>query len=400
VRTAIRVTAAAAVAAAAVATAATPAFASASSPAGVGAGHAVFVQTDNTAGNHVVAYDRAADGTLAPAGSYATGGRGGILAGSVVDHTASQGSLAYDPRHGLLYAVNAGSDTISVFAVRGDRLALRQVLGSGGAFPVSVAVHGDLVYVLNALNGGSVQGYRVLGRFLARIPGSHRALGLDPDATPQFTTTPGQVAFTPDGSQLVVTTKGNGNDIDVFGVGSGGRLSAKATVNSEPGTVPFAISFDPFGHLVIAEAGTNAVSTFQLSRGGTASLLHRTPTGQAATCWVTTTGSFLFASNAGTPSESGFTASASGQLALLGNTATDPGAVDAASAAGGRFLYVQTGGNGIVDEFGVAANGALTEIGEEVCAVLALTDGNQRVLLHRGRSRLRQLFEDEFREVR
>jgi hypothetical protein len=141
------------VAAAAVATVAIPAFASASSPAGASeAGHAVFVQTDNTAGNRVVAYRRAADGTLAPAGSYATGGLGGILAGSVVDHTASQGSLTDDPRHGLLYAVNAGSDTISVFSVRGDRLALRQVLGSGGTFPVSVAVHDDLVYVLNALN--------------------------------------------------------------------------------------------------------------------------------------------------------------------------------------------------------------------------------------------------------
>ena len=37
---------------------------------------------------------------------------------------------------------------------------------------------------------------------------------------------------------------------------------------------------------------------------------------------------------------------------------------------------------------------------EEVCSVLAISDGNQRVLLHRGRSRLRQLFEDEFRGVR
>jgi hypothetical protein len=88
VRTPVRVAAAAAVAAAAMATAATPAFASASSPAGLGGGHAVFVQTDNTAGNRVVAYQRAADGTLTPAGSYATGGLGGVLAGSVVDHTA------------------------------------------------------------------------------------------------------------------------------------------------------------------------------------------------------------------------------------------------------------------------------------------------------------------------
>ena len=214
--------------------------------------------------------------------------------------------------------------------------------------------------VLNALNGGSVQGYRVLGSFLVRIPGSHRALGLDPNATPQFTTTPGQVAFTPDGSQLVVTTKGNGNAIDVFGVGFGGLLSAKPTVNAELGTVPFAIAFDPFGHLAIAEAGPNALATFDLSRNGTVSLLSQAGTGQAATCWVTLAGSFLFASNAGTPSESGFASSASGQLSLLGNTATDPGA---AAAAGGRFLYVQTGGNGSVDEFSVAASGALTKIG-------------------------------------
>jgi 6-phosphogluconolactonase (cycloisomerase 2 family) len=372
VRTAIRVTAAAAMAvattAAAAAIAATPAFASVSSPAATARAdgdHAVFVQTDNTAGNRVVAYRRAADGTLSLAGSFATGGRGGILDGSVVDHTASQGSLSLDTQHGLLYSVNAGSNTLSVFAVRGDRLGLRQVLGSGGTFPVSVTVHGDLVYVLNALNGGSVQGYRVLGSALVPLPGSHRALGLDPTATPQFTTTPGQVAFTPDGSQLVVTTKGNGNDIDVFGVGASGRLSAAPAVNSEPGTVPFAISFDQFGHLVIAEAGTNAVSTFQLASSGTVTLLNRVATGQAATCWVIPVGSFLFASNAGTPSESRIASSPSGQLTLLGNTATGPGAVDAATAAGsgGRFLYVQTGGNGGVDEFSVAGNGALTKIG-------------------------------------
>jgi DNA-binding beta-propeller fold protein YncE len=361
VRKSIRVAAAAAVAAAAVTTAATPAFASASSPAGPGG--AVFVQTDNTAGNRVVAYDRAADGTLRPAGRYATGGRGGILDGSVVDHTASQGSLAWDPAHARLYAVNAGSNTISVFGVRGDRLTLRQVLRSGGTFPVSVAVHGDLVYVLNALKGGDVQGFKTLGSLLIPLPGSRRALGLDPTETPQFTSTPGQVAFTPDGRQLIVTTKNNGNDIDVFGVGGTGWLSARPTVNSEPGTVPFAISFDQAGHLVIAEAGTNALATFALSAHGTASLLNAVGTGQAATCWVTPAGSYLFASNAGSANVSGFISSAQGALTLLGSTGTDPGTVDAASAAGGRFLYVQTGGNGIVDEFAVGTGGSLTKIG-------------------------------------
>ena len=356
----------AAVATAAVAGFAGPAFASTAAPSlghYSGASHAVFVQTDSTSGNHVVAYQRAADGVLSLAGSYATGGLGGILGGSAVDHTASQGSLTYDPWHSLLYAVNAGSNTVSVFAVNGDRLELRQVLSSGGTFPVSVAARGGLVYVVNALNGGSLQGYRVLGGYLAPLPGSTRALGLDPTATPQFTNTPGQVAFTPDGAQLIVTTKANGNDIDVFGVGFGGWLSAAPVVNSEPGTVPFAISFDRYGNLVIAEAGTDALATFALSGHGTLSQLDSVGTGQAATCWVAPAGPFLFASSAGSAAESGFTSAAGGQLTLLGAAATDAGTVDASAAAGGRFLYVQTGGAGIVDEYAVGSGGALTEIG-------------------------------------
>jgi len=370
VRVPIRLGSAIAVAAAGLATAvalpfATPALASTAAPAfsSGGASHAVFAATDNTSGNQVVAYYRAPDGTLSPAGTYATGGLGGVLAGSVVDHLASQGSLSYDPGHGLLYAVNAGSDTVSVFAVNGDRLALRQVLSSGGSFPVSVAVHGDLVYVLNALAGGRLAGYRVLGGGLVPVPGSGRALGLNPSASPQFTNTPGQVAFTPGGSQLIVTTKANGNDIDVFGVQFGGQLSAAPVVNSEPGTVPFAISFDVYGHLLIAEAGTNALATFALSPSGTVSLIDAVGTGDSATCWVAPAGPFLFASNAGSAAESGYLFSFGGQLSLLGAATTDPGTVDASAAAGGRFLYVQTGGSGIVDEFAVGAGASLTEIG-------------------------------------
>jgi DNA-binding beta-propeller fold protein YncE len=332
-------------------------------PARGGPNHAVFVQTDNPSGNQVVAYLRSGIGSLTPAGTYNTGGLGGILAGSAVDHTASQGSLAYDSVSSQLYAVNAGSNTVSVFSVRGDQLSLRQVVRSGGTFPVSVAVHGNLVDVLNAENGGSVQGFFALPGHLIPLPYSNRLLGLDPTATPQFTNTPGQVAFSPDGSQLIVTTKANGNDIDVFGVGFFGYLAPTPVVNSEPGQVPFGVTFDPAGHLVVANAGPNSLSTYRLDRNGTVAEIDTVATTQAATCWVAPAGHFLYASNAGSATVSGFQEAGFSQLSLLGQTNTDPGTVDASATADGQFLYVQTGGNGVVDEFHVGLEGSLTGLG-------------------------------------
>jgi 6-phosphogluconolactonase (cycloisomerase 2 family) len=328
-----------------------------------GAHDVVFVQTDDPAGNRVVAYDRAHDGTLTQAGTYPTGGNGGILTGSVVDHLASQASLTYDAKHALLFAVNAGSNTVSAFSVHGDRLKLRETIASFGQFPVSIAVHDDLVYVLNALNGGSVQGYRVGANRLTPIDDSNRALGLDPSATPQFVNTPGQVAFSPDGAQLIVTTKANGSAIDVFAVKDHGTLSASPVVNSEPGTVPFAVTFDREGNLVVTEAGTNALATFDLHDDGTITLLHAVPTGQAATCWVVGRDGQFYASNAGSASLSRFDSGDGGALTFLDNTTTDGGTVDAAVSAHGDYLYVQAGAGGIVDEFRINTDGSLAQIG-------------------------------------
>ena len=321
----------------------------------------VFVQTDNLAGNSIVAYARAADGTLTQAGVYPTGGLGGQLAGSAVDHTASQGALAYDSAGHLLYAVNAGSNTITSFAVRGDRLIRLQTIASGGTFPVSVTVHDRQLYVLNARDGGSIQGYLRLGGFLVKVPSWHRDLGFNPAPSPEFTSTPGQIAFTPDGSKLIVTTKGDGQSIEVYPVSPFG-LAAKPVVTADPGNVPFAIAFDQQDHLVIAEAGPSALATFTINRDATLSLITRTATGQAATCWVTSTGNKLYASNAGSGSVSGYLDDNAG-LSALGNTGTDPGTVDATASGNGRFLYVQTGRDGIVDEFAISNSGALSAIG-------------------------------------
>ena len=321
----------------------------------------VFVQTDNPAGNTIVAYDRTGSGSLVQAGRYPTGGRGGVLDGSVVDHVASQGSLTYDRGSGLLYAVNAGSDTITTFAVRGDRLVRRQVLPSGGSFPVSITAHGNLVYVLNARAGGSIQGYLRIGEVLVRIPAWHRGLGLDPTQTPEFTSTPGQVVFTPDGSRLLVPTKGGTSSIDVFRVGPSGPSAP--TVTSLRGAVPFSVAFDAAGHVAVAEAGPNAVATFRLGRDGRLTELDSAPTGEAATCWIVSAGGTLYLSNAGSGTVSRFAVDRLGTLTGLGTTATDAGTVDAAASSDGSFLYVQAGAAGIVDAYRIGAGGSLTRVG-------------------------------------
>jgi hypothetical protein len=323
---------------------------------------AVFVQSDALTGNTVTVYDRGSDGTLTAAATYPTGGNGGQLVGSAVDHLASQDSLVYDAEAGRLFAVNAGSNSVSEFAVRGDRLRLLEVVPSGGSFPVSIAVHGNLVYVLNGLGGGSVQGFRLEFGRLAPLPGSERSLGLDPAATPQFTNTPGDIAFTPGGRELLVTTKANTSSIDVFGVQPDGLLTSSPTVNSEPGLVPFALALEGGNQVAVADAGNNAVQTLRLGPGGVLAPIASVATGQAATCWLVADGPLLFAGNAGSGSESGLL-DLGGSVALLSTTSTDAGTVDGATSPDGRDLYVQTGAAGIVDEFRVSFGGSLTKIG-------------------------------------
>jgi len=326
----------------------------------------VFVQTDGLAGNQVAVYDRADGGTLSLAGTYATGGLGGAATGAVVDKLASQGSLTYDPQDRLLFAVNAGSDTFSVFAVSGDTLTLQDVLPSGGQFPDSITVHGKFVYVLNAGGAGSVQGYRIDGNKLHAINGSNRTLGLGNANPPAFLASPGQIGFTPDGSRLIVTTKASTSSFVVFGVRPDGRLG-DPVITASANPVPFGFTFDPVGRVVAAEAGGSVLTTYSLSADNTLSGAQSKPDGQAALCWVARVGSFYYVANAGSASVSGYTIDGNGSPGFVtpGGVvgSTEAGAIDLVGSSDGRFLYVQSGGTGNIDEFAVATDGTLTKIG-------------------------------------
>jgi hypothetical protein len=352
---------AAAGAIAALAVAAPSAFAAPPAESAAPSQGAVFVQTDNLTANTVVAYKRSAKGRLTKAGVYKTGGKGGQLAGSKVDFLASQGSLAMDAEAGTLFAVNAGSNTITEFAIDGTKLTREAIVPSGGEFPASIAVSGESLYVLNARGGGSIQGYSLASGKPKLMKAWNRPLGLDPAATPEFTHTPGQVAFTPDGSKLIVTTKGNTSSVDVFAV-KNGVVAQTPVVTSLPEAVPFAVNFDPAGNLLVAEAGPNAIASFKIASNGSLTPLGAAvPTGQEATCWITQVGNTAFLGNAGSATVSAFGVKGA-SLTALGNTPTSPGTVD--SAAVGTYLYVQTGGEGVVDEFSIGTGGKLTPIGK------------------------------------
>lgn len=327
----------------------------------------VFVQTDQPTGNQIVVYDRAGDGQLTRAGTYSTGGNGGVAApGTESDHLGSQGSLIYDPTDALLIAVNAGSDSVSAFGVTGDRLHLQDVVSSGGQFPASIGVFGKLVYVLNAGGTGIVQGFRIAGGRLVPIPGSARTLDLANTDPPFFLTSPGQVGFTPDGRQLIVTTKGSGSTIDVFQVRNDGRLSETPIRNLSATPVPFAFTFTPTGRLAAGEAGVSAVSTYLVEPDGMLADPRSLSDGQMALCWIQRVGPYYYVSNTGSNTLSGYQIAADGQPSLVTATGvvatTEPGPIDLTSPSGTAFLYGETG-SGTVDEYRVNADGTLTKFG-------------------------------------
>ena len=264
----------------------------------------------------------------------------------------------------MLVVTNAGSDTVSVFGVDGDTLTLRQVVGSGGAFPTSVAIHDDLVYVLDTGNAANVQGYRLAGGKLHPIDGSTTPLGITGTNPPQFLASPGQVGFSPDGSHLIVTTKSTGT-IDVFGVLANGRLSLP-TSNPPAGAVPFAFSFDPTGRLVVVEAGTNSVSSYDINADNSLTVVSGPVTdSQKAACWIAAAGGNFYVANVGSATSSAYNVAGNGTVTLLPTTAsTAGGPIDLVASSDGRFLYSENGGAGTIDEFRVNADGSLTSIGQ------------------------------------
>lgn len=331
------------------------------SVAGAAGAGAVFVASNAATGNAVLVFSRSGDGTLSASGSYPTGGLG------TGTGLGNQGGLALTADDRLLYAVNAGSDEISAFRVTAHSLELLGAVPSGGDEPISLAISGNLLYVLNDGTGPNITGFRIgSSGDLTPLPGSTRALSAAvPDAA--------QVAFSTDGSRLVVTEKAT-NLLVTFPVNSDGTPGASVTQPSA-GPTPFGFAFDKRGTLIVSEAfggapDASVLSSYRAASSGWTAVSPLAATTETAACWVVVTpnGRFVYTTNTGSASVSGYRVGHDGSLQLLDPdgvaATTGAGPIDANISRNGRYLYTLNSGSGSIGAYRIGADGSLTALGE------------------------------------
>lgn len=345
-------------------------------------GH-VYVN-DNTAGaNTIGAFNRFADGTLAPmkGSPFAAGGAG---TGTIV---GSQGALQVTDDGHFLLAVDAGSNQISVLRLNEDGKLHRvgSPIASGGLVPVSIAVHDDLVYVANLGDGTSGSNYT---GFKLRDNGRLTPLRNSTVPLPS-TANPGDLFFSPDGKHLVGTEVGTTDPstflIDSFVVDHDGRLTpAPGSPFAAQGAGPFGSQFRPTNssQLYVSNAHDGAlkgtVSAFTVAKDGTLTSIGDSPyaDNQTAPCWIEIThdGKYLFTVNTASASISRFQIHSDGKLTLLGSTPfknpTGLRPFDARLAPDGKNLYVVDAGLDAVSIFAVDG-GNLTELSASPIALPA-----------------------------
>lgn len=326
---------------------------------------AVFVMNNSVDRNEVISFARAADGTLRESARFATGGRG---SGGNTDPLESQGSVTLSQDRSLLFAVNAGSGDVSVFRVGRSKLFLVDKVNSGGSEPNAIAQLGNLVYVLNVGGSSNVVGFRLNNGGLSQIPASTRFLTTNNSGA-------ASLAFSPDGQFLVVTERLT-NNLDVFAVQPDGTLSP-VVVTPSAGPGAFSVLFAPNGAAIVSETGPggvpngSAISSYAVQANGTLALISTSiPTLGAANCWnaVTPDGRFVYVSNAGSATISGFAIGNSGALTPLSGTVvgSNPhGAtnLDIAISSDGKFLFTLNSGNGTIGIFAIQNDGTLVNAG-------------------------------------
>ncbi len=326
----------------------------ASSHARVDALETVYTLSNNATQNEVLAFRLDESGHMQPAGRYATGGTG---TGSGL---GNQGAMALSESGRYLFAINAGSNDVSVFRIKQGELQLVDRAAEEGVTPVSVTVDHNRVYVVNS-GDDSIFGFQFdppSGK-LKPLQGSYQKLS-------GAGTAPAQISFDRDGNALVVTEKAT-NKITTYALGDNGIPQARHVIDSA-GRTPFGFAFGKRDQFFVAEAQGGAAngataSSYQLLEDGTARPIDgAVAVGQTAACWLATTPNGRIAFTADTPANaiSSFTVTPDGHLKLWQTRAADENhPTDLAVSAYGRTLYTLSGGDHSIGVYRIGDAGTL-----------------------------------------
>jgi 6-phosphogluconolactonase (cycloisomerase 2 family) len=328
----------------------------------------VYAMDNAAQANSILVFARDRSGRLhpIPQATARTGGAGGSN-NAAVDPLGSQNSLVYDAALDMLFAVNAGDNTVTAFRTgfAGVRLQRTARAPSGGLIPVSVAVSDRLLYVLNAGGSGAVTTFAI-GRGGQLTQKGVLDLGLaNPSSLPfDPTMTPGQVGVDALARRIIVTNK-SGQELLVAALDDNGIPVGALAAAPTPGPVPFAFGVTRFGNVLVAEA-SGSVSALEPTTGTGLSVTDSAPTGQMATCWIVVHAKgFAYVSNTGSNTISLLRYTRTGGLELLDDVAANTGGapIDMTLAAGGRFLYVLNGASGEIVGFAIdQESGALSRV--------------------------------------
>ena len=304
---------------------------------------AVYTMTNDPAGNAVLVFNRAEDGSLTGAGTFPTGGLG--TGGREPDFgLGNAGALALSDDEQLLFAVNPGSDDVSVFGVTREGLKLLDRAGSGGHQPISVTVHGRLVYVLNA--GGNVGGTDNISGLVVSPHGQLSSLSGSTRPLSAAITSPAEIRYSPDGDVLVVTERAT-SIIDTYTVGKNGRPTGPRVTPADAET-PFGFYFGNHNELFVSDdfndaPGKGALTSYRVAEDGTLRLISSAvPANQSGACWVVVSpdGRFVYLANTVSSAVSLYRISArDGSVTLVKSFASPSNPTDLDFSRDGRFLY-------------------------------------------------------------
>jgi len=324
---------------------------------------AVFVETNAVAGNAIAIYWRNADGKLSPGDVVLTGGAGtGVGLGS-------QGAVVASSDGHWLFAVNAGSNEVSAFAMKGHSVHLVGKVSSGGLQPISLTARDDMLYVLNTGGAGNITGFNINDEGLSPIAGSTQPLSNNGVGSAPG---PAQVQFNHTGDALVVTEKAS-NQILVYPVNDG--VAAAGHVFASSGQTPFGFAIDKRDRVLVSEAfggaaNASATSSYNLEDGQLSVVSASMPTKQTAACWVVISknGKFVYTTNTGSATVSGYRLSHDGSLSLLTpngiSATTGAKPTDADFSDNGKFLYTLNSGAHSITVLRLDENGTLWPVQE------------------------------------